>query len=81
MTLQLRPKAFWRTYFHSNLGIRHAMRWYTRMGRRVVLREVFGFKGGRTRAKGQDVAAFWGNDQSLPENAMARVKLAKTASK
>ncbi|MEP6018922.1 MAG: magnesium-protoporphyrin IX monomethyl ester anaerobic oxidative cyclase [Paracoccaceae bacterium] len=81
MTLQLRPKAIWRTYFHTNLDIRHAMRWYTRMGRGVVLREVLGFKGGRSRAKGQNVASFWGSTQGLPEDAMARVKLAKTASK
>ena len=40
LALQARPKALWRSYLHPDPEIRHAMRWYTRMGRRVFLREV-----------------------------------------
>lgn len=43
ITLQARPKAIWRTWFHPDPEIRHAMQWYGRMGRRVVLREVWEF--------------------------------------
>ncbi len=70
MSLQLRPTALMRTYCHPDADIRHAMRWYTRMGRRVVLREMLGFKGGRHRAKAQTVADFWGSSTVLPEHTM-----------
>lgn len=74
--LQLRPKALWRTYLHPSPEIRHAMRWYSRMGRRVVLREalgfVFGLRFGRARAGRKTVAAFWGTDEILPEYAHSR---------
>ena len=43
ITLQARPKAIWRTWLHPDPDIRHAMQWYGRMGRRVVLREVWEF--------------------------------------
>jgi anaerobic magnesium-protoporphyrin IX monomethyl ester cyclase len=68
--LQLRPKALWRIWRHPDADVRHAMRWYTRMGRRVWLSEVRDAL--RFRAKpGKTVADFWGTDQ-LPENALAR---------
>src|SRR5262249_49328758 len=35
--VQLRPKAIWRTFFQRDLRLRHAMRWYAKMGRRVWL--------------------------------------------
>ncbi len=68
--LQLRPKALWRTWAHPDPDIRHAMRWYTRMGRRVWLhefRDAFRFRA----EPGPTVAEFWGTDQ-LPENALSR---------
>lgn len=67
MVLQLRPKALWRTYMHSDPDILHAMQWYTRMGRRVVWREIFRFVFSERRRAGQTVAAFWGGDEQLPE--------------
>lgn len=72
MVLQLRPKALWRVYLHPDPDIRHAMRWYTRMGRRVVLREFWGFLRQRTRP-GRTVAAFLQAESQTPENALARV--------
>ena len=68
--LQLRPRALWRVWCHPDPDIRHAMRWYTRMGRGVWLREFRDWLTQRT-SPGQTVATFWGTDQ-LPETALAR---------
>lgn len=43
VALQMRPKALARLLFHPDPDYRHAMRWYTRMGRRVWFHEVFEF--------------------------------------
>jgi anaerobic magnesium-protoporphyrin IX monomethyl ester cyclase len=67
--LQLRPRALWRVYLHPDPDIRHAMRWYTKMGRGVWLHEWRDFFTQPARP-GQTVAAFWGPDQ-LPEKSMA----------
>ena len=67
--LQLRPRSLWRVWFHPDPDLRHAMRWYTKMGRRVWLhefRDAFRFPA----RPGQTVAAFWGEGQ-LPEAALA----------
>ncbi len=70
MCLQLRPKALARVWFHPDPDIRHAMRWYTRMGRRVVIREVWDFIR-RSHRPTASVAQVLG-EQRLPENALAR---------
>ena len=68
--LQGRPKALWRTYFHPDPGLRHAMRWYAQMGRRVWPFEILAFfRRPRTRA-GPTVAAFWGAPQDGEETSM-----------
>lgn len=41
--IQLRPKVLYRHFFHSDPGYRHAMRWYTRIGRRVWFHEIAEF--------------------------------------
>lgn len=41
LCLQARPRALYRAYLHPDPDIRHAMAWYTRMGRRVVLKELW----------------------------------------
>ncbi len=41
--IQLRPKVLKRMLFHRDPDYRHAMRWYTRIGRRVWFHEVFEF--------------------------------------
>jgi anaerobic magnesium-protoporphyrin IX monomethyl ester cyclase len=69
-TLQLRPRALWRVMCHPDPDIRHAMRWYTRMGRGVWLHEWRDFLM-RPARPGATVAQFWGVEQ-LPEEALAR---------
>lgn len=76
LVLQGRPKAIWRTYLHPDPNIRHAMQWYGRMGKRVVLREVWEFMRG-WRKKGPSVAAFLGAER-IEENAMVRAARPKT---
>lgn len=68
--LQLRPKALWRAYCQPDPVLRHAQRWYTRMGRRVWLREFADEWKFRSRP-GLTVAELWGAEQ-LPEQALAR---------
>ena len=72
VVLQARPRALWRTWAHPDPAIRHAMRWYTRMGRKVVLHEVVAFLFRERRRPGPTVAAYWGGADQLPEDAMAR---------
>jgi anaerobic magnesium-protoporphyrin IX monomethyl ester cyclase len=71
LVVQLRPKALARVLFHPDRGLRHAMRWYTKMGRRVWPHEVFGFlfRDKRT-AHGPSVAQFWGRAQDDEEESM-----------
>lgn len=68
--LQLRPKALWRIWLQPDPALRHAQRWYTRMGRGVWLQEIRDALLHRAR-RGPTVAQFWGAEP-LPENAMAR---------
>lgn len=68
--LQLRPKAIWRIWFQSDPDLRHAQRWYTRMGRRVWMQEIRDALLYRAHP-GPTVATFWGGEQ-LPENALTR---------
>lgn len=60
MVLQTRPKALLRTLLHPDRGLRHAMRWYTQMGRRVWPHEIIGFFRDRRIVDGPTVAEFWG---------------------
>ncbi len=71
VALQLRPRAIWRNLFHPDREIRHGMRWYTRMGRRVWFREVFDFFFKDQRLKdGPSVREFWGVPQDAHEESM-----------
>jgi anaerobic magnesium-protoporphyrin IX monomethyl ester cyclase len=69
--VQLRPKALWRVLAHRDRKIRHAMRWYTRMGRRVWPHEIwnFFFRDRRT-GHGPTLAEFWGAPQDAEEESM-----------
>jgi anaerobic magnesium-protoporphyrin IX monomethyl ester cyclase len=71
VVLQARPRALARTLFHPDPALRHAMRWYARMGRRVWFHEIrsFLFRDRRV-ADGPTVAAFWGAPQAGEEEAM-----------
>lgn len=43
ITVQLRPKALKRLFFHKEARLRSAMRWYTNIGRRVWFWELYQF--------------------------------------
>lgn len=70
--MQLRPKVLLRHLFHRDGQYRHAMRWYTRIGRRVWLHEVleFIFRTRRLR-NGPALEAFLGPSLAAREFALA----------
>jgi anaerobic magnesium-protoporphyrin IX monomethyl ester cyclase len=76
--VQLRPSSLWRTFFQKDLRLRHAMRWYTEMGRRVWLYEVKNFvlRDERTD-QGPTVREMWGAPQDDEERSMAPVRIRK----
>jgi anaerobic magnesium-protoporphyrin IX monomethyl ester cyclase len=71
MVLQGRPKAILRVLFHPDRGLRQAMRWYTRMGRRVWPHEILGFFRDRLVSNGPTVSHFWGAAQDAEEESMS----------
>jgi anaerobic magnesium-protoporphyrin IX monomethyl ester cyclase len=74
---QIRPRALMRWIWHPDPKIRHAIRWYYRMGRRVWLHEVFSFLlRDRTRDSGQTVAHHLGAPQDHEEEASLMAKRA-----
>ena len=74
--VQLRPKAVWRTFFQPDARLRHAMKWYAQMGRRVWFRELANFFGRHRRvAAGPTVQEFWGLPQDAEERSMEVTKL------
>lgn len=66
--LQARPKALWRSFFQSDRASRHGMKWFTRMGKRVMLHEwwIFFFRDRLTK-NGPTLAEFWGEAQDHQE--------------
>jgi anaerobic magnesium-protoporphyrin IX monomethyl ester cyclase len=78
MVLQCRPKALYRTFFHPDHGLRHAMRWYTRMGRRVWPYEIRNFLFDRRRKDGPSVSQFWGAPQHAEEESMSATRPERT---
>jgi anaerobic magnesium-protoporphyrin IX monomethyl ester cyclase len=74
MVLQCRPKAICRVLFHRDAGLRHAMRWYTKMGRRVWPHEILGFLRDRLTRNGPTVAEFWGAPQDSEEESMSSAR-------
>lgn len=70
--MQLRPRALFRNLLHPDAEVRYAMRWYTRMGRRVWPREILGFLFGRRLRRGPRLDQFWGPSLSEHENALTK---------
>ena len=69
--MQLRPRALRRLIWNREARIRHAIRWYYRMGRRVWLHEVREFLlRDRTRSTGVSVERFVGASLAAEEEAM-----------
>ncbi|WP_343520918.1 hypothetical protein [Sphingomonas sp.] len=75
---QLRPRALRRWAWHPEPKIRHAIRWYYRMGRRVWLHEMIGFFL-RDDYRGADrtVAQYLGDTQDHEEEASRSVRAPK----
>ena len=69
LAAQLRPRALVRFAWRSDPRLRHATRWYYRMGRRVWFHEVGAFLRARLRP-GPTLEDFWGAAQSAEEEAM-----------
>jgi anaerobic magnesium-protoporphyrin IX monomethyl ester cyclase len=74
MVLQCRPKAVFRVLFNRDAGLRHAMRWYTEMGRRVWPHEILEFLRDRRLRWGPTVREFWGAPQDEEEQSMSAAK-------
>lgn len=71
--MQARPRVLTRMLFHRDSDYRHAMRWYTRIGRRVWLHEVleFVFKS-RPRSIGVTLRELMGTTLADREYALAK---------
>ena len=68
MLVLARPKAVWRSFFHRDRKLRHGMRWYTRVGRRVWVHELKNFLlRDRRTTTGPTLAEFWGAPQEQEE--------------
>lgn len=64
--MQLRPRALRRVLAHPDPEFRHAMRWYTRIGRRVWPYEIWNFFLRDQHEKhGPTLEEFWGKAQPL----------------
>jgi anaerobic magnesium-protoporphyrin IX monomethyl ester cyclase len=71
LVLQSRPRALWRLVAHRDPKIRHAIRWYYRMGRRVWFHEIWNFLYRDRREKdGPTLAQFWGEPEDAEEESM-----------
>jgi anaerobic magnesium-protoporphyrin IX monomethyl ester cyclase len=79
LVLQCRPSAIYRVLFHRDRGLRQAMRWYTRMGRRVWPYEIRNFLRDRRLKDGPTVAQFWGASQEAEEESMSAARQQRRA--
>lgn len=72
--VQSRPKALWRLFTNPDPKIRHAQRWYYKMGRRVWFHEISGFlfRDKRVSKNMKTVGEFWGQPQDHQEEALNR---------
>lgn len=77
---QARPKAVARL-FHRDPKLRHAQRWYTKMGRRVWFHEVAEFlrDAGSHLVDGPSLEQFWGPPQDAEEESMVKGRRARAA--
>lgn len=67
--LQMRPRSLWRCYGQRDAKLRHAMQWYTRMGRGVWRQEWRDFLRHRTKAVATVAELSAGGE--MAENALA----------
>jgi anaerobic magnesium-protoporphyrin IX monomethyl ester cyclase len=75
LIMQSRPKALFRLLFHADADYRHAMRWYTYIGRRVWFHEVVEFIfNNRMLKNGPSLRKFMGPSLSRREYALNKRK-------
>lgn len=75
VVMQLRPRALGRVLFGKDRHVRHAMRWYTRMGRRVWFHELFDFvRGKRLKNSQLTLRSFAGASLAKHEESMVKRK-------
>ncbi|MGZ4995644.1 MAG: magnesium-protoporphyrin IX monomethyl ester anaerobic oxidative cyclase [Methylobacter sp.] len=73
--IQLRPKVLMRLLFHTDTDYRHAMRWYTQIGRRVWFHEVTEFIfNTRIMKQGPYLRDFMGSSLANREYSLAKNK-------
>ncbi len=78
---QLRSRALRRYIWHPDPKIRHAIRWYYRMGQRVWFHEIRAFLFRDRRLKnGPTLAQFWGTPQDAEEEALQTNRRRRQAS-
>jgi anaerobic magnesium-protoporphyrin IX monomethyl ester cyclase len=78
--LQVRPKALVRLLFHPDSDYRHAMRWYTRIGRKVWFHEVYEFLfKARPARSGPTLHDFMGSSLEEREYVLAKPTSLKRA--
>jgi anaerobic magnesium-protoporphyrin IX monomethyl ester cyclase len=65
--MQVRPRSLWRSYLHPDAALRHGMRWYTSIGRRVWPHEIRSFLRCRRVSDGPTLEQFWGEPQETEE--------------
>ena len=71
--MQMRPKAIFRNLFSRDREVGYAMRWYTRIGRRVWFHEVFQFLFRDHRKKdGPSLESFLGGSLEQREYSMQK---------
>lgn len=68
LLVQARPIALLRSFMHPDRRLRHGMRWYARMGRRVWFHEWWNFFfRDRRVSDGPQLGEFWGEAQDRQE--------------
>ena len=71
--MQLRPRSLWRLFTHRDQGMRAAMRWYYRIGRKVWFHEIWNFLfRDHPKKDGLTLENFWGEPQDGEQYAMDR---------
>ncbi|TFW27271.1 magnesium-protoporphyrin IX monomethyl ester anaerobic oxidative cyclase [Duganella callida] len=73
--MQARPKAILRILLGKDQHVRHGMRWYTRMGRRVWIHEILEFLfSARLKKSTLTLRSFWGASLAANEESMLKRK-------
>lgn len=71
VVLQTRPKALYRTFMQPDRRLRYAMRWYSKIGKRVWPYEILRFFKEKLTTHGPTLAEYWGKPQHNEEYAMS----------